>query len=79
MQSLVSYQSFPHLWKTLWKNGRNRSRVSIQGLIERISAGAKPRRPIQMAFFGGRFTPAFGKSGLGARRKPAEGGFSLKK
>jgi hypothetical protein len=79
MQSLVSPQSFPHLWKKLWKSDPYHSGVSIQGLIHADSAGAKPRGAVQMAFLGGRMTPACGKSGFDARRKPAEGAFPLNK
>ena len=78
MQSLVSSQSFPHLWKKLWKNAWKQSGVSIQGLIDAVSsAWAKPSKAVNLAFFKARFTPACGKSGVEARRKLAEGRFSL--
>jgi hypothetical protein len=79
MHSLVCPQSYPHLWKKLWKSVKNHNYVSIQGLIQADFGGAKPRKAVQMAFFRGRMSPACGKSGFDVRRKPAEGDFSLNK
>jgi hypothetical protein len=41
MHSLVSPQSYPHLWKKLWKNARNHNYVSIQGLIHADFGGGE--------------------------------------
>jgi hypothetical protein len=79
MQSLVSRQSFPHLWKKLWKKALYCNGVPIQGLIDADFARGETSQGRPNGLFQGRLTPAYGKSGFGARRKPAEDDFSLNK
>ena len=79
MQSLVSSQSFPHLWKKLWKKAGNYICVSIQGLIHADFGGGETPQGRPDGLFSGADAASLWKSRFEVRRKPAEGDFSLNK
>jgi hypothetical protein len=55
MHSLASPQSFPHLWKKLWKSDPNHSRVSIQGLIHADFDGGETAQGRPNGLFSGAY------------------------
>jgi len=63
MQSLVSPQSFPHLWKKLWKNASKQGDVSIRGLIDADFIGGETLQGRQIGLFQGAVNASLWKIG----------------
>jgi hypothetical protein len=74
---LVSSQSFPHLWKKLWKNGSNHSGVSIQRLIHADFGGGETSQGRPDGLFSGPDHASLWKIGLRREAKARRRRFFL--
>src|SRR5438552_11474070 len=73
---LVSHQSFPHLWKKLWKNHRNRRLESYSGPFSAGPEWGETAQPRRDGRFRRRRPVKWDKTAGVARRSSAEGVFA---